>query len=117
MDEAAPLILTGTNTYGGGTTVSAGTLQGNTMSLQGGITNDSAVTFDQGFTGTYTGNMSGSGSLSKINTGTLIFSGTDTYMGPTAVAAGRLSVNGSFTPKPHDTICCVRCDTGWNQNI
>ena len=35
---AGTLILSGTNSYGGGTTVSAGILQGNTASLQGNIT-------------------------------------------------------------------------------
>ncbi len=36
----------GTNTYSGGTTVSAGILTGNTTSLQGDITNNAALSFD-----------------------------------------------------------------------
>ena len=46
------LILTGDNNYSGGTTVSAGVLQGNTDSLKGNITNNASVVFDQANTGT-----------------------------------------------------------------
>ena len=41
------LILSGTNTYAGGTTVSGGILQGNTTSLQGNILNNALVVFNQ----------------------------------------------------------------------
>ena len=41
------LTLVGANSYTGGTTVSAGTLKGNTTSLQGAIANNAAVTFGQ----------------------------------------------------------------------
>ncbi|MCB1074074.1 MAG: autotransporter-associated beta strand repeat-containing protein, partial [Simkania sp.] len=86
----AKLILTGANTYSGGTTVTAGTLQGNTASLQGPITNNAAVIFDQGGLGTYAGNMSGTGSLTKEGTETLTLSGTNTYSGGTTVSVGTL---------------------------
>lgn len=88
-------ILTGANTYSGGTTVTAGTLQGDTTSLQGNITNNAAVTFDQASAGTYAGSMSGTGALTKLGTGHLILTGTQTYTGATTVNAGTLSVNGS----------------------
>ena len=39
---AGTLILSGTNSYTGGTTVSAGTLQGDTTSLQGNILNNAS---------------------------------------------------------------------------
>ena len=43
------LTLTGANTYSGGTTITAGTLVGNTTSLQGNILNDVLTpTFNQG---------------------------------------------------------------------
>ncbi len=87
-------ILTGTNTYSGGTTVSSGTLQGNTNSLQGAITNNSTVIFDQSTTGTYSGVMSGSGNLTKQGAGTLVLTGTNTYSGGTTVSSGTLSVAG-----------------------
>ena len=87
---ATALTLGGTNTYAGGTTVSAGSLIGNTTSLQGAITNNAAVTFDQASSGTYAGNMSGSGSLTKLGAGSLTLSGTNTYTGGTTVSAGTL---------------------------
>jgi autotransporter-associated beta strand protein len=84
------LILTGANTYSGGTTVSAGVLQGTTTSLQGNILDNASVVFDQTTTGTYAGIMSGSGSLTKQNTGTVILTGANTYSGGTTVSAGVL---------------------------
>ncbi len=87
---AGALTLTGTNSYNGATTVSAGSLIGTTASLQGAITNNAAVTFDQTTDGTYAGNMSGSGSLTKSGAGTVTLSGTNSYSGGTTVSAGRL---------------------------
>ena len=88
-------VLTGTNTYSGGTTVSGGTLQGNTLSLQGTIINNSQVVFDQSSTGTYSGVMSGTGSLTKQGNGILVLTGANTYSGGTTVSGGTLSVAGS----------------------
>ncbi|RZJ25828.1 MAG: hypothetical protein EOO54_05025, partial [Haliea sp.] len=93
---AGTLTLTGANDYTGGTTVSAGTLQGNTTSLQGNIANNAQLTFDQAATGTYAGVLSGTGALTKLGAGNLTFSGTNTYTGATVVNAGTLSVNGSI---------------------
>ncbi len=96
------VTLSGTNTYSGGTTVAAGTLQGDTASLQGDITNDAALVFNQNADGTYAGNISGTGSLTKTGTGTVTLSGTNTYSGGTTVAAGTLqgdtaSLQGDIT--------------------
>ena len=85
------LVLTGTNTYGGGTTVSGGTLQGSTTSLQGNITNNAAVVFSQNGDGTYAGTMTGSGSLTKAGTGTLILTGANAYAGGTTVTGGLIN--------------------------
>ncbi|MEX0676404.1 MAG: autotransporter-associated beta strand repeat-containing protein [Pirellulales bacterium] len=90
---ASTLILSGTNTYSGGTTVSAGVLQGNTASLQGNIVDDANVTFNQTAAGTYAGDASGTGSLTKTGAGTLTLSGTNTYSGGTTVSAGVLQGN------------------------
>ncbi|MBR2813259.1 MAG: autotransporter-associated beta strand repeat-containing protein, partial [Reyranella sp.] len=87
------LILSGANNYTGGTVVSAGTLQGSTASLQGDITNNAAVVFDQAISGIYAGVMSGTGSLTKTGGGTLILSGISTYGGGTTVNGGALSIS------------------------
>ena len=99
---AGSTTLSGANTYTGGTTVSSGTLQGNTTSLQGAITNNSTVIFDQSTTGTYSSVMSGTGGLTKQGDGTLVLSGTNTYSGGTTVSSGTLqgntaSLQGSIT--------------------
>ena len=89
--ETGTLTLSGTNTYSGGTTVNAGTLVGTTDSLQGNISNDGTVRFDQSTDGTYSSVMSGSGSLEKAGSGTLTLGGMNTYSGGTTVIAGTLA--------------------------
>ena len=86
------LTLTGTNSYSGGTTVSGGILQGNTSSLQGAITNNASVVFDQGVSGSYAGVMSGSGALTKTGAGTLSLTGANSYSGGTTVSEGTLQL-------------------------
>ena len=73
--NAGTMIMTGANSYTGGTTVSAGTLQGSARSVQGNLVNQAAVVFDQAAAGTYVGNMSGAGSLTKMGNGLLVMSG------------------------------------------
>ena len=92
-DDVGRLVLGGTNTYTGGTTVKAGVLQGNTASLQGGIVNDAEVVFDQAKTGNYAGTMSGSGKLRKIGAGMLTLSSANSYAGGTSVDAGTLATD------------------------
>jgi fibronectin-binding autotransporter adhesin len=46
---------------------------------------------------TYSGVLSGGGSLTKIGSGTLILSGNNSYTGTTTVNAGKLFVNGNQT--------------------
>ena len=86
----AGLTLSGANTYSGGTTVTAGFLEGDAASLQGGILNNATVIFNQAADGTYAGAMSGTGMLVKTGAGKLTLTGANTYSGDTAVAAGIL---------------------------
>ncbi|GLQ49479.1 beta strand repeat-containing protein [Dyella flava] len=97
MNGTGMLTLTGANTYTGGTTVNAGTLQGDTTTLQGNITDNAALVFNQGSDGTFSSVISGSGSLTKAGAGTLILDGTNTYTGGTTITAGTLEVGDSNT--------------------
>ena len=90
------LTLSGSNTYSGGTIVSAGVLAGTTLSLQGNITNNAAVAFNQTVSGTYSGLMSGIGSLTKSGTGSLTIGANQTYTGATNVDAGTLVLAGNL---------------------
>ena len=99
---AGVVELNAANTYGGGTTVSGGTLQGTTTSLPGDMTNNAAVVFDQGGDGTYAGAISGGGTVTKSGAGTVTFSGANTYGGGTTVSGGTLqgtttSLQGDMT--------------------
>lgn len=94
--------LTGANSYGGGTLVSAGRLRGDTASLQGAIRNDGTLEFAQTGAGTYAGSLSGAGLLEKTGTGTISFTGNSaTFTGATSVLAGTLALNGLLS---HSTI-------------
>ena len=80
-------ILTAANTYGGATTINGGTLQlGNgstTGVVAGNIAINAAGTFDfnRSDAVTYSGKISGDGTLSKSGGGTLIMSGTNSFSG------------------------------------
>ncbi len=89
------LSLTGTNTYNGGTTVSAGTLQVNTSSLPGNVTNNAALVFNQSSAGTFGSVISGTGTVDKTGAGNLTLSGVNTHTGATTVSQGTLTLGNS----------------------
>ena len=92
------LGLLGTNTYTGGTTISAGILQigngGTSGSIVGNVIDNGALAFNRSDTVSFPGIVSGTGSLSQNGPGTLILTGSSTYTGATAVSVGTLQVNG-----------------------
>ena len=90
------LVLTGASTYIGNTTISEGTLQigngGTTGSITGNVVNDAALAFNRSDTWTFANQISGSGSVTQVGSGTLILTGSNTYIGPTHFNAGLIRV-------------------------
>ncbi len=83
------LIVTGDNTYSGGTTISGGTLTADHAdSLGTGAVANSGVL--QVGEGELENTLSGSGSLVKTGTGELTLSGDNSYSGDTTIADGTL---------------------------
>jgi fibronectin-binding autotransporter adhesin len=102
------LVLTGNHTYSGGTTVSDGILQigngGTNGWITGDIVNNKYVRFDRSDNVVFGGNITGTGSLLKDGTGTLILTGsltedaTNTANRPTTITEGTLQIgNGGTT--------------------
>ena len=122
---AGTLILTGANTYSGGTNINAGTLNvgsasaigsSGTISFAGGTlqysaanTTDYSGRFSTAVNQAYsidtnsqsvtlaTALTSSGGSLTKLGAGTLILSAANTYTAGTTVSAGTLQLSGSGT--------------------
>jgi autotransporter-associated beta strand protein len=90
LGEGTLYMLSGVNTYTGGTIVGQGRLVGDTLTLQGIIANNATVEFAQYFDGTYDGFMVGIGSLVKSGTGVLELTGANNYFGGTTVFDGTL---------------------------
>ncbi len=98
------LILTGSNSYPGGTSITAGTLQigngGNTGTLGSGVVSNSGVlALARSDNSLIVSNaITGTGSLTQIGAGIVTLTGSNTYTGPTIIAAGtlRLGTGGSL---------------------
>ena len=134
LTELGPnvLILGASDTYGGNTTISSGTLQlGNYLALQqstldtsgsgilsfgslasatfGGLTGPGILTLSDtayavalsvgknNANTTFSGTLTGSGSLLKIGTGTLILTGSNSYAGATTISTGTLQLGDGTT--------------------
>ncbi len=97
--------LTGTNTYTGGTIVDAGTLTAGSANLPVGgdvslidsnaTGTPGALILDQDTNGTYTGVISGTGSVTKEGSGILMLTGTHTHTGGTFLNEGALVLNNA----------------------
>ncbi len=92
---AGTLILTGANTFSGGTTISAGTLQVSAGNITGDIVDSAALTFNQTSDQTFAGNITGVGTFQKTGAGTLILTGANTFTGGTTISAGTLQVSAN----------------------
>ncbi|WP_116491428.1 autotransporter-associated beta strand repeat-containing protein [Caulobacter radicis] len=89
--EAGTLILTGANTYGGGASIRAGTLQigdgGTSGSIVGDVANNGVLAFDRSDAITFGGLVSGSGAM-RILGGGVTFTANNTYAGGTTITSG-----------------------------
>lgn len=99
---ASTMILTGSNSYTGTTTIAAGTLQVGdgdaTGSLgTGAVVNNGHLVFDRNNDFTVVSAIGGTGTLRKLGTGTMILTGSSDYTGTTTVAAGTLQVGDGGT--------------------
>ena len=91
------LTLLGTNNYLGSTTISTGTLQvGNGIaaasSLGTGPLTDNSQRFRRPGAASYTGVISGSGSLTQASTGLLTLTGSNGFLGAVTISAGSLQI-------------------------
>ena len=108
------LVLSGSNTYTGGTTVNAGTLQvgnGTTGEYLAGasitLSNNATLAFNHNDPLSYSGAISGSGQLIKLGTGNLDLVGSGTYSGPTTISAGTLELDGNGNNLPAATALTI----------
>jgi autotransporter-associated beta strand protein len=89
------LTLSATNTYFGGTTISAGTLQlgDGTIrngSVSGTITNNGTLIVANPTAQIFANAITGSGGFTKTGSGTLTLSSSNSYQGGTTISAGTL---------------------------
>jgi outer membrane autotransporter protein len=94
------LVLSGDNSYTGGTTISAGTLQlgngGTTGSISGNVIDNGTLAFNRSDVVTFGGVISGTGNLAQSGSGTVILTAANTYTGTTTINTGNLIVDGSI---------------------
>lgn len=96
------LFLLGNNTYTGTTTISSGTVyvgfNGTTGTLgTGSVINNGALWFLHTDMLVVSSPISGSGSLNQYGSGGVIFTGSNTYTGPTTINSGTLQLGNGGT--------------------
>jgi len=98
---AGTQILTGTNTYSGGTLITGGVLQigdgGTSGSITGDVVNNRTLAFNRSDDMAFAGAISGTGDVQKLGAGALTLTGTNSYSGGTLISRGTLIGSaGSF---------------------
>ncbi|HEY4202131.1 MAG TPA: autotransporter outer membrane beta-barrel domain-containing protein [Devosiaceae bacterium] len=101
QDGTGTTVLRATNTYTGGTTITAGTLQlgdgGNSGSIVGNVADEGTLAFNRNNAYTFSGIVSGTGALRQIGTGTTILTAANTYTGGTTITDGTLQLGDGTT--------------------
>ena len=102
FNGAGKVVLSGANTYGGTTTISAGTLQvgnggsGAAIGSTSNVVNNASLIFNHADDLSFARPISGTGSLTRLGAGTLTLTATNSYTGTTTVSNGTLLVNGAL---------------------
>ncbi|SOD51569.1 autotransporter-associated beta strand repeat-containing protein [Pseudoxanthomonas wuyuanensis] len=104
-NDSGTWVLTGNNTYTGNTVIN----DGNLMIGNGGTTGNagagnviidsatSTLSLNRSDTFTFSGTLSGPGTLAQIGTGTSVLTSTTNQVGATTISAGTLEVDGGLT--------------------
>ena len=96
ISGSGPVTFMGTNTYTGGTTVDQGSsLIGNTDNIQGNFLNNGSIQFNQTSSGSYAGDMSGTGSVKISGSNRVTFTGQNSYSGGTTIDSGSTLFGGT----------------------
>lgn len=98
------IVLTGNSSYAGDTILGAGSTarlrvgDGGTSGTlgTGNVSNDGQLTFDRSDASSYSGVISGTGTVTKLGAGTLTLDGANTYTGNTMVSEGVLSISQPY---------------------
>lgn len=103
-DGNSSLILSGSNTYSGGTTIRAGSVQvgvGGTSGTFGpgpvAMSSGTQLTLNRSDSVTFSNVLSGAGTIYKMTGNTATFSGNSTFSGTVQLASGGFAVNGTMT--------------------
>ncbi|MGJ7530092.1 autotransporter outer membrane beta-barrel domain-containing protein [Variovorax sp. GB1P17] len=95
-------VLTANNSYSGGTTISAGTLQlgngGTTGAIVGDVKNNGSLVFNRSDNVIFPGTISGTGTVTQAGSGMTVLNANNTYSGVTTVATGTLAVGDAAHP-------------------
>lgn len=100
-DGLGTLILTGANSYGGGTMIAAGALQlgdgGTSGSIMGNVANSGVLAFNRSDAVTFGGTITGTGGVWQVGTGqTTLSADSSGLSGVSGIYHGILSVDGTL---------------------